>query len=165
MAQNQGTVPIRGTSATVGSPITFTILGPGGTAPIASGYVTPIVSGITITHQGSSDTVLNGDGEIVGVGAWGEYFEATFTLIPVGASEAAARLSATLPPLMSTVEIAAADPIQAGSVSSIIVASGTSRWLYVGGGSLSLSQDGQATMTLPLRRYPSVSTANSAIAT
>ena len=129
-----------------------------------SGYVSPIVSGITITHQGSSDTVLNGDGEIVGVGAWGEYFEATFTLIPAGTSAANALISATLPPLMSVVTITGADVVQVGSLTSVVNAATTARWLYVGGGSLSFTQDGQATMTLPLRRYPSISTADTAIA-
>lgn len=129
-----------------------------------SGYVMPIVSGISITHQGASDTVMNGDGEIVGAGAWGEYFEATFTLIPSGASNAEALKAATLPQLMSTVTITGGDAIQAGTQTSIINGATTGRWLYMGGGALSLSQDGQASMTLPLRRYPSISVSDSALA-
>ena len=129
-----------------------------------SGYVMPIVSGIQITHQGSTDTVMNGDGEIAGVGAWGEYFEATFTLIPAGATNAEGIIAATLPPLMSTVTITGADVVQVGSNASVINAATTGRWLYVGGGSLSLTQSGQASMTLPLKRYPSISTVDTALA-
>lgn len=158
MAQNQGTVPIRGTSAAVGTPVTFTITTAAGGS--ISGYVMPITSGIQITHTASRDNVIDGDGEVVGVGAWGEYLEATFTLIPSAATLANARISATLPTVLSTVAITGADVIAVGPFADAInVTSGDpggNKWIYEGGGSLSVTAGGQTTMTLPLRRYPEI---------
>jgi hypothetical protein len=134
-----------------------------------SGYVVPIVSGVQLTHQGSSDTVISGDGEIVGVGTWGEYFEATFTLIPSGASNAEGLKAATIPQLGSLVTITAADDIQAGTITApssntgVINAATTTRWIYLGGGSLSLTSTGQASLSLPLKRYPSISMSDTAL--
>jgi hypothetical protein len=134
-----------------------------------SGYVVPIVSGVQLTHQGSSDTVISGDGEIVGVGTWGEYFEATFTLIPSGASNAEGLTAATIPQLGSLVTITAADSIQAGTLTVIGVGglinttTDATRWIYLGGGSLSLTSTGQASLSLPLKRYPSISMSNTVL--
>lgn len=156
MAQNQGTVPIRGTGAAVGTPVSFTITTAAGGS--IAGYVMPITSGISLQHQSSRDLLLDGDGEVSGSGAWGEYLEATFTLVPSGTTLANARVSATLPTIMSTVAITGADVVAVGSFADAFNTNGSStqKWIYEGGGSLGFTQSGQATMTMPLRRYSAI---------
>ena len=160
-AATQGKAPIFGVSATAGTPPTFTIYDQSGSS-LAAGYINPITSSASVTHSASTDTVTNESGDVVAVIGHGEYLEATFELVPVGATTVAdARKAATLPPLMSSIVTAGFDVIRMGPFTDGLNVAGTggvenSRWIYNGGGSVKISSDGHATVSLPLRRYPGI---------
>lgn len=155
----QGSAVLFGTNATSGTPPTFTLYGQAGTT--VSGYAAPIVSGANVSHQAANETITNESGEIVAAIAHGEYLECTFDLIPSGADLATARLTSRLPAVGSTMVTAGFDVIPMGPFTDgLNVAGGsapeTSRWIYVGGGSIRLSSEGHATLSLPMKRYPSI---------
>ena len=159
-AATQGSAVIFGVSATSGTPPTYTIYDQSGTT-LGSGYVSPTTSGASLIHSASTDTVTNESGDVIAVVGHGEYLECTFDLIPTGTTAANARKGATLPPLMSSVVTAGFDVVRIGPFADgFNVAGGsvpeTSRWLYYGGGSVKISSDGHATVSLPLRRYPGI---------
>lgn len=157
----QGTAQIFGTSATSGTPPSYTVRDASNNT-LGTGWVNPITSGVSVSHQAATETVTNESGDVVAVIGHGEYLEATFEFIPSGNSVANARKAATLFPLGATVETSGFDVIRMGpfadglNVNSGGVAPETSRWIYMGGASDKLSSDGKATMTVPLRRYPSI---------
>lgn len=157
-----GKAVIFGTSATSGTPISFTIKTPGSGSTSLTGYVYPIITGVNVSHQAETDMIKNESGDVVAVITHGEYLEATFECVPSGGTLADARTSATLPALGSTVIITGADVIPIGSFADgINVTDGDSttigkRWIYLGGGTVRTSSDGHATMSLPLKRFPGV---------
>lgn len=159
-ATQQGTAQIFGTSAANGVPPTFTVYDATGTT-LGAGWVSPIVSGLSVSHQAEVDTVKNESGEVVAVIGHGEYLEATFEFIPSGSSLANARLAGRLWPLGASVVTAGFDVVKMGPFADgLNVAGGsapeTSRWIYMGGASERLSSDGHATVSVPLKRYPGI---------
>ena len=156
----QGTAPLFGTSASNGSPITFTIYDQAGTT-LGAGYVMPVVGGFNVTHNADNIRTKDASGDIQSTTGHGEFLECQFDLIPDASSPANSRLASRIPPLMSTVVISGADVIACGPFAdSINVAGGsppeTSRWIYEGGGSIRMTQDGIAAVSLTLRRYPKI---------
>ncbi len=157
---SQGTAPLFGTSATVASPITFTIYNQSNTS-LGSGYVMPTVTGWNVTHQADNIKTKDSHGNIQSTTGHGEYLECQFDLVPDGTSLANSRLASTLPPIMSTVVISGADVFPSGPFADAINVAGgsapeTSRWIYEGGGSVRQSNDGHAVVSITLRRYPNI---------
>lgn len=157
----QGSQPIFGTSAS-STPISFTIYRPSDGASLGSGYVMPVVGGFNVTHNAENVRTRDGSGDIQSTTGHGEFIECQFDLIPDASTLADSRKSATIPPLMSTIVVANADVIPCGpfadaiNVNPLGSAPETSRWIYEGGGSIRMTQDGIAAVSLTLRRYPKI---------
>jgi hypothetical protein len=149
-----------GTEATQGTPVTFTIYGADGTTAL-SGYVMPTTNNYSLTHNAEVARSKDGSGDINHVIAHGEYLEASFELVPFGTSMANSLKALTTPALLSSVSIAGAPIIAMGSwANAINVAGGsapeTHKWIYEGGGSVRLTSDAPASLSLTLRRYRKV---------
>jgi len=151
----QGKGPLFGTSSVAATPVTFTIYNQSNTS-LGAGYVMPTVTGYNLTHNAEVARTKDGNGDIDAVTGHGEYIECQFDLLATGTSLANARLSATVPPVMSTVVIAGADVIACGPFADAVNSGSGSRWIYEGGGSVKFTADGHATLSLTLRRYPNI---------
>jgi len=155
----QGKGQVFGTNGSPGTAITFVMYNQAN-SEIAGGYVTPTVNGYNLTHNADIQRTKNGEGDVDNTTGSGEFLECQFDLFPTGSSLAAARLSAQVPPLMSTVVISGADVVACGPFTDAVnVTSGgiqANRWIYEGGGSVKFANDGAAILTLTLRRYPAI---------
>lgn len=158
--ESQGKAVVFGTSEASATPPSFTLYAPGGTS--VAGYVTPITNGASITHQAASEMIANEAGEIAANLGHGEHIECSFDLIPAGSSDANAKTSATIPALGSTMVTTGLKIIPAGPFTDAlnVAASGglpaQARWIYMGGGSVRLSSEGHATLSLPMKRFPAI---------
>jgi len=155
-------VKIAGTGNTA-TPPTFTLTRPDNSTAI-SGF-TNHVDSADIRHVASDVTQMNGSGDIDAVSFYGEYIEVTLELMPTGATKAAAETAMTLPPVGSTVQTAGFRAFAVGPFADAMNAGSSSRFIYPGGGSIRLDSKGFATMSLPLRRYVSVTGNAAAIVT
>ena len=150
-----GKGPLFGTSAVAITPVAFSIYQATSASPI-SGYIMPTVTGYNLTHNGEVARTKDGNGDIDAVTGHGEFIEGQFEMLCTGTSLANARISATIPTLMATVVISGADVIACGPFADAVNSGSGSRWIYEGGGSVKFSQDGHATLSLTLRRYPNI---------
>lgn len=158
---SQGGAVIFGISSTSGTNPTLQIYKPDG-SDFLTAYVSPNISGVSVQHAVRSEPIIGDAGDPVAIIGNGDYLEATFECIPFGTTTANARKSAMLPPTGSSVVTTGFDIIPQGpfadgfNVNAGGAAPETSRWLYFGGGSIKISSDGKATVSLPLKRYPKI---------
>jgi hypothetical protein len=123
----------------------------------------PTVNNYDLTHNASSVQSSDGSGNIDASATFGEFLEATFELMPAGASLDDAEDSARLPALGSTLVISGANTIAAGSFPDAINSGTGSRWIYEGGGSVRFASDGFATVSITCRRYPNIAATTAAV--
>ncbi len=132
---------------------TIVIKQPDGTT--LSGYVSPNLKTLRSGHESEVDRIKNQGGEIASLILKGEFFSCEFSVIPEGTTIANAKASATLPALGSSATISGLPVIAQGSASDIL---NSALWIYQGGGSLNGDSENHWTMTLPLFRYPGITT-------
>src|SRR6267154_2861910 len=132
-----------------GGAIAFTA--PSGSS--VSGYISPNLQSLRITHQGKLDEIKGQDGEYNSFITSAEKVECEFTYIPEGTTIANAKLSAQFPPLGSSGVISGLPVIFCGSFSDVF---NTGVWYYQGGGSDSGPHDSNWTGTFTLHRYPGI---------
>jgi hypothetical protein len=147
MAVQQGKGHVFGLGAT----IAFTK--PDGTS--LSGYVTPDIQTLRVSHQPKVDEIKGQDGEYNAFIVSGEKVECEFTFIPQGTTIANAKLSAQMPPIGSSGAISGLPVIPFGSFADVF---NTGVWYYQGAGSDSGQNDTNWTGTFTLVRYPGITT-------
>lgn len=150
MATMQG----RGEVFALGATIAFTK--PDGTS--LSGYVTPNMQSLRVSHGTKVDEIKGQDGEFNAFLVSGERIECEFSFIPQGTTIANAKLSAQMPPAGSSATITGLPILPFGSFTDVLNTNGgnTQPWYYQGGGSDSGVNDSNWTGTFTLVRYPSI---------
>jgi hypothetical protein len=142
-------------------PSTF-VLYPNDNAAAVEGYVVPSIEGANLTYSANLEEVMNDDGEIVATIHTGGYIEASFDLLPEGATIADAKSSARIPEKGDTLVITGMPVVACGPFSdafNVTTGGGTildNRWVAVGNGSLRLVKAGKATATAVFRRYENI---------
>jgi len=131
---------------------TIAFTSPAGAA--ISGYVSPNIQSLRVTHHGKIDEIKGQDGEFNSFITSGEKVECEFTFIPEGTTIANAKLAAQFPPLGSSGVISGLPVIICGSLSDVF----GGVWYYQGGGSDSGPHDANWTGTFTLHRYPGITT-------
>lgn len=170
-----GSIPVFGIDKVDGTPVLFKMFSPTTyTSEISAGALAHAVTSSSINHNAQKDAVMSNRGDVEGAGYYGEHLTATFELIPKTVSggtqtRAAAAISAILPPLGATLEITGADVFRVGSWADAVntntaSAPNTHRWIYEGGGSISLTNSGDVKLSLPLIRYAKISGLSNAVA-
>jgi len=152
----QGKGVIFGVNAVTGTPVSATIYLASNGATAISGYVLPTVNNYNLTHSADIIRTKDGDGRVDAVTGSGEYVEAQFELLVSGSSYSAAKVNATVPPLMSTVVIAGADVLAFGPFTDVINNGSDTKWIYEGGASVKATNDGHMVVSLPLKRYVNI---------
>jgi hypothetical protein len=147
MSVQQGKGHIDGIS---GGTIVFTK--PDGTS--LSGYVSPNLQSLRVTHSGKADEIKGQDGEYNSFLIAGEKLECEFNFIAEGTTKANARASAQFPPLGSAGTISGLPVIVIGSIADGL--NGT--WYYQGGGTDNGVNDGIWSGSFTLHRYPGITT-------
>jgi len=149
-----------------GVPAVFVMNSASGSA--VTGYVTPNIQSGGITHGLESSKIKSTTGEYVGIILHGEMLECTFDCIPEGsvldvnfATTGSPSISARLPVVGGQVQITGLPIIPIGSFTDAFNTNATNvqRWVYEGGGSIKGDSGSHWTMTLPLKRYPSIAAA------
>ncbi len=121
--------------------------------------VTALVQSLRVTHMVEKREIKNSTGQTVGViYPDDERLEATFEYVGSGATtEADALTSLALPAPGTKVTTGSFKVIVAGSFTDALNA--TDKWLYEGGGTINLTNDGAATGTITLVRYDNITPA------
>jgi hypothetical protein len=126
-----------------------------------SGYVTPRMESLRLTHVAEIDKIkgLTG-GNTTAMIAQDEKLECTFEVIPQGSSFANAILSAGLPAILAAFTIPGLQVIVMGAWSDALNVTGGgvlgNPWIYEGGGSVNGFVDQKWTVSLPLHRYVAI---------
>ncbi len=109
-----------------------------------------------LTHTVERREIKNGEGQTVGLlYPDDEKLEATFELIPSNAtSEANALVSMGLPAPGTKATAASFHNITVGTFGADSL--NNAKWIYEGGGTWNVTNDGAATMTLPLVYYKNI---------
>lgn len=128
-----------------------------------AGYISPNLQSLRANHNASTDASPDQAGDTATLYFTDEILECTFDFIPEGTTTAQAKISAGLPPAGSGVVITGLPIIQMGPFADALNVGGgglgSNPWVYEGGGSLSGEAKGRWTATLPLKRYPKITTA------
>jgi hypothetical protein len=118
-----------------------------------SGYISPNLQSLKLRHMGTVDRIKGQTGHITGIITSGEYVECDFDFIPEGSSVANSIASARIPPGGSAATISGLQVIPVGSFDDVF---NTGVWFYEFEGTYNGVNDGKATTTLTLRRYPNI---------
>lgn len=126
-----------------------------------AGYVSPKLETLRLSHGSEADRIKSASGNTEAVIYQDEFLECTFDVIPQGSTIANAELSAGLPQPGKGFTITGLQVINVGSwTDALNVTSGdpgANPWVYEGGGSINGFTDGKWSLSLPLRRYRSIS--------
>ena len=140
----------------------------GGTLTITdlSGYVSPNMQSLRVTNGAQIDRIKNQSGDTSGLIASDEMVECEFDFIPEDTTStflaiADAKKVAGLPSALAGVGVTGLPIIACGPFSDVMNtdAGNTQPWIYEGGGTLNGPHDGKWTLTMPLKRYPSITVA------
>lgn len=121
--------------------------------PSLPAYFSPNLQGGSVSHNTEIDRVPNERGQIEGVIPTQEFLEISFNVVPRGASTTQAKASAGLPLPCQGITITGLPVMRIGSFADAL--NGTN-WVYEGGGEVTMSSTEKWSMTLPLRRYPAI---------
>lgn len=129
-----------------------------GSDVLLSGYVSPNLQSLRVSHQADVKRGLDQDGDIASLSASGEFLECQFDIVPEGSTIANAKKSAGLPPILGTFEISGLPIIAMGAFTDALNTddANTQRWVYEGDGEINVLAEDDATMSLTLRRYPNM---------
>jgi hypothetical protein len=118
-----------------------------------SGYVSPNLQSLRAVHNADVDRIKGQSGKTTGAIYEDDTFECTFEFIPEGTTVANAKLSAGLPAAGTGFTLSGLAVVTMGGTADIF---NSALWIYEGGGQLNGAADGKWTATLPLRRYPQI---------
>jgi hypothetical protein len=157
----------QGVAYVFGSPATITLFtAADSSTTIFTGTSSTANEGFDISHECDTEEVKNTSGEVVGHVVSNNRLSLTVNCIPSGSTVADALLTSFLADGNGTAVITGAKVVTCGGVANAINTGGSpasGRWIYAGGGSVKFTNSGKAMVTLPLKKYPSI-TALSAIA-
>ena len=138
------------------TPGAITLYEPDATTLVIAGYVSPKLSSANLVHESASEEVVDQFGEVDQVFYWREKFSLTLEVVPRAGTLADRIKSAAIPKAGGVVTIANMQVLKAGSLSDVI--NGTKVWIYPGGASWNFVDEGKMSLSLPLVRYPSITT-------
>ncbi len=123
-----------------------------------AGYVSPNLQTLRLQHAAESDKIKGQAGNTTGLILQDDMLECTFEVIPEGTTVANAKTSAGLPAAGTTFTITGLPIIAAGGFADALNTGGgnTQPWIYEGGGQIHGDKAGKWTATLPLKRYPGI---------
>ncbi len=155
MANSQGVAYVFGSPADITLyPSTST------TVSIFTGIISSTANeGFDISHECDTEDVKNTNGEVVGSVVSNNRLSLTVNCIPSGSTAANALLTAFLSDGNGTAVIAGAKEVTCGGVPNAINTAASGKWIYAGGGSVKFTNAGKAMVTLPLKKYPSITAA------
>lgn len=158
MANSQGVAYV------FGSPATITLFNAADSAnTIFTGVTSTANEGFDLSHECDTEEVKNTSGEVVGHIVSNNRLSLNVNCIPSGASAANALITSFLADGNGTAVIAGAKEVTCGGVANAINTAASGKWIYAGGGSVKFTNAGKAMVTLPLKKYPSI-TAGTALA-
>lgn len=121
-----------------------------------SGYVSPNLQTLRVNHTADADRIKGQTGKTTGLIFEDDVLECTFEVIPEGTTVANAKKSAGLPAAGTAFTLSGLPVIEMGGFADALNDAGTSPWIYEGGGSINMMANGKSTLTLPLKRYPQI---------
>ena len=126
-----------------------------GTNLVAIGFINPLFQSLRTSHvQNDHREIKNSAGEIAAkIFCTDDVVDCTFEYIPSGTSQDNAKLSAGILVQGLGVTISGLPLRVFGSFSDVY---NSALWIYEGGASDNLSNTGEMTITLPLRRYKNI---------
>jgi len=158
MANSQGVAYVFGSPATIELFSSTDI-----TTSIFTGSLTSTANeGYDLSHECDTEEVKNTSGEVVGHIVSNNRLSLNVNCIPSGASAANALITAFLADGNGTVVISGAKNVNCGGVTNAINTGGSppsGKWIYAGGGSVKFTNSGKAMVSLPLKKYPSITAA------
>jgi hypothetical protein len=154
----------QGVAYVFGSPATITLFNAADSAnTIFTGVTSTANEGFDLSHECDTEEVKNTSGEVVGHIVSNNRLSLNVNCIPSGASAANALITSFLADGNGTAIIAGAKEVTCGGVPNAINTAASGKWIYAGGGSVKFTNAGKAMVTLPLKKYPSI-TAGTALA-
>ena len=155
MANTQGTAYVFGSPATIELYSSTDI-----TTSIFTGSLTSTANeGLDLSHECDTEEVKNTSGEVVGHIVSNNRLSLNVNCIPSGSTAANALITAFLADGNGTAVIAGAKVVNCGGVTNAINTAASGKWIYAGGGSVKFTNAGKAMVTLPLKKYPSITAA------
>lgn len=126
-----------------------------------SGYVSPKIETLRLSHGSDVDRIKGGQGNSEAAIYQDEFLECTFEVIPQGTTIANAKKAAGLPQPGQGFTTSGMEVIEIGSWADALNVTvgdpGANPWIYEGGGSINGFTDQKWSLSLPLRRYRSIS--------
>jgi len=154
----------QGVAYVFGSPAIITLFSAAdSTTTIFTGTTSTANEGFDLSHECDTEEVKNTSGEVVGHIVSNNRLSLNVNCIPSGSTAALALITSYLADGNGTAVISGAKEVTCGGVANAINTSASGRWIYAGGGSVKFTNAGKAMVTLPLKKYPSI-TALTAIA-
>jgi len=154
----------QGVAYVFGSPATITLFNAAdSTTTIFTGVTSTANEGFDLSHECDTEEVKNTSGEVVGHIVSNNRLSLNVNCIPSGSTAANALITSFLADGNGTAVIAGAKEVTCGGVPNAINTAASGKWIYAGGGSVKFTNSGKAMVTLPLKKYPSI-TAGTALA-
>jgi hypothetical protein len=154
----------QGVAYVFGSPATITLFNAADSAnTIFTGVTSTANEGFDLSHECDTEEVKNTSGEVVGHIVSNNRLSLNVNCIPSGSTAANALITSFLADGNGTAIIAGAKEVTCGGVANAINTAASGKWIYAGGGSVKFTNAGKAMVTLPLKKYPSI-TAGTALA-
>jgi hypothetical protein len=154
----------QGVAYVFGSPATITLFNAADSAnTIFTGVTSTANEGFDLSHECDTEEVKNTSGEVVGHIVSNNRLSLNVNCIPSGSTAANALITSFLADGNGTAVIAGAKEVTCGGVANAINTAASGKWIYAGGGSVKFTNAGKAMVTLPLKKYPSI-TAGTALA-
>ena len=148
----------QGVAYVFGSPATISLFNSTSTSvPVFTGALTSTANeGFDLSHECDTEEVKNTSGEVVGHIVSNNRLTLNVNCIPSGSTAALALITAYLADGNGTAVISGAKEVTCGGIANAINTSASGRWIYAGGGSVKFTNTGKATVSLPLKKYPSI---------
>jgi hypothetical protein len=129
------------------------------TAAAQTATAKPNLQSGSLTHTGDVKETKNQSGQVTSLFNAEEYLACDFEMVPEGGAGAAntianAKVSATLPAILSAVTMSGFAVVGMGSFSDAlnVNSTGTNPWIYEGNGKINLVSDDKWTMSVELKR-------------
>ena len=123
-----------------------------------SGYVSPNMQTLRLQHAAEVDKIKGQNGYTTGLIFQDDVLECTFEYIPEGTTIANSKLSAGIPAAGAAFTITGLPIVTMGGFADALNtnAGSTQPWIYEGGGQLHGDKAAKWSATLPMKRYPSI---------
>ena len=132
----------------------ITLYNPDASTLVVTGYVSPKLSSLNLTHESASEEITDQFGEVDQLFYWREKFSMTLEVIPRASALTDRVKAAAIPAAGGVCTIAKMMIIEAGSLVDVL--NGSKAWVYPGGASWNFVDEGRMSLSLPLVRYPGI---------